>query len=71
MQKIIARTPGQIIEIRVKEGEPFQARQTLAVLEAMKMEQPVFSRSSGTVREICVTVGDFVKIGQVLLTADE
>lgn len=71
MTEIKARTPGRIIAVLVKAGDRFLARQTLAVLEAMKMEQPVFSREDGTVGEILVSEGDFVKQGQVLLTVEK
>ena len=70
MTEIKARTPGRIIAVLVKEGDPVAARQTLAVLEAMKMEQPMFSREDGTVREVLVREGDFVRMGQVLLTVE-
>lgn len=68
--EIKARTPGRILAVNVKPGDRVQARQTLAVLEAMKMEQPVFSREGGTVGEIFVSENDFVKMGQTLLTLE-
>ena len=70
MTEIKARTPGRIIAVLVREGDPIAARQTLAVLDAMKMEQPIFSREDGTVREVFAKEGDFVKMGQVLLTVE-
>ena len=70
MTEIKARTPGRIIAVLVKEGDQIAARQTLAVLDAMKMEQPMFSREDGTVKEIFAKEGDFVKMGQVLLTVE-
>lgn len=70
MTEIKARTPGRIIAVLVREGDPIAARQTLAVLDSMKMEQPIFSREDGTVREVFAKEGDFVKMGQVLLTVE-
>ena len=70
MTEIKARTPGRIIAVLVRAGDQIAARQTLAVLEAMKMEQPVFSREGGTVGEVFAKEGNFVKMGQVLLTVE-
>ncbi len=71
MTVIRARMPGRILCVCIKEGEPFAPRQTLAVLEAMKMEQPVFSREGGRIKEIFVREGEFVKTGQALMTSED
>ena len=68
MTQIKARTPGRIISVLVKAGDEIKARQTLVFLESMKMEQPLFSRTDGIVKEVFAAEGDFVKTGQVLLT---
>jgi acetyl-CoA/propionyl-CoA carboxylase biotin carboxyl carrier protein len=43
---------------------------TLCVLEAMKMEQPIIAHRDGTVIAVGVAVGDSVSGGQTLLTIE-
>lgn len=71
MTEIRARMPGRILCVCIKEGDLFAPKQTLAVLESMKMEQPVFCRESGRIKEIFVREGEFVRTGQVLMTAKD
>ena len=68
--EIKARIPGKIAAINVKEGDAVKFRQTLGVLDAMKMEQPVPSPADGTVIKIPVEVGEKVKPGQVLFVVE-
>ncbi len=67
---IKARIPGKVISIQVKEGDSVKTRSVVAVLEAMKMEQPVASPVDGTVKKIHVNTGDKVKSGDILLTIE-
>lgn len=67
---IKARMPGQIIDLRVKEGDSVKVRDTLGVVEAMKMEQPVPCPINGTVKSIKVSVGDKVKSGQIIMVVE-
>ena len=67
---IKARMPGQIVEIKVAEGDTVKVRDILATMEAMKMEQPIPCPKAGTVKEIKVAVGDKVKSVQVLMTVE-
>lgn len=68
--EIKARIPGMIMEIKVKEGDNVKAKSVLAIMEAMKMEQPIASPVDGTVKEVKVAVKDKVKAGQVLLVVE-
>ena len=68
--EVKARIPGKIISINVKEGDAVKTRAVIAVLEAMKMEQPVASPADGTVKKLCVSVGDKVKSGDVLMVIE-
>ena len=65
-----ARIPGTIVAIHVKEGEEVKVKSIVAVIEAMKMEQPIASPVEGVVKEIKVAVKDKVKTGQVLLVIE-
>ncbi|MBA3331087.1 MAG: carbamoyl phosphate synthase, partial [Actinobacteria bacterium] len=51
---VIAPMPGTVIRVLVAPGERVEARQTLCVLEAMKMETPLVSPYEATVRAVHV-----------------
>ena len=57
---------GTIIKVLVTEGEVVEADQTICVLEAMKMENPINADRAGTVRELRVSVGDSLGAGDVV-----
>jgi glutaconyl-CoA/methylmalonyl-CoA decarboxylase subunit gamma len=69
-EPILAPIPGLILEIKVKAGEAVSAGQTVAVLEAMKMENSLTTHVSGTVMEIRVEKGSEVSTGDVILIID-
>lgn len=58
---------GMVLEIRVGRGDEVKAGQTLLVLEAMKMENPITSPQDGVVSDIFVDTGDTVLSGDVLM----
>ena len=57
---------GTIIKVLVTEGQVVEADQTICVLEAMKMENPINADRAGTVRELRVSVGDSLGAGDVV-----
>ncbi len=59
--------PGLVFKIGVTIGQQVAKDQELLVLEAMKMESPVYAHSAGTVASILVKEGDAVSEGQVLI----
>ncbi len=61
---------GKIIEIVVEPGAIVDVEDDLIVIESMKMEIPVGAPQAGTVREVCVSAGDTVQEGDVLLLLD-
>src|SRR5439155_296352 len=63
--------PGTGIRVVVAEGDRVQARQTLVVLEAMKMETPVVAPYEAVVRAIHVAEGDRVAGGAVLVELED
>lgn len=68
--EIKARIPGTIIAVHVKAGDEVKSRAILGTLEAMKMEQPIACPVEGTVKEVCVQVGDKVKTGMPMFIVE-
>ena len=65
-----APLPGRIIDICVKVGDEIKSGQTVAILEAMKMENNIPTNYSGKVKQILVAVGDAVPAGSVLVEVE-
>jgi len=55
-----APMPGKVIKINVSENESVRKNQTLAIVEAMKMENEIKSPLNGSVKKIFVSTGDLV-----------
>ena len=55
-----APMPGKVIKINVSEKEKVRKNQTLAIVEAMKMENEIKSTLEGSVKKIFVSAGDLV-----------
>jgi acetyl-CoA/propionyl-CoA carboxylase biotin carboxyl carrier protein len=68
---VTAPMPGTVIRVLVAEGDRVEARQTLCVLEAMKMETPLASPYDAVVRAVHVREGDRVSGGAVLVELEE
>ena len=65
-----APLPGRIIDICVKVGDEIKVGQTVAILEAMKMENSIPTNYAGKVKQILVAVGDAVPAGGVLVEVE-
>jgi len=57
-ESIVAPMPGLVLRFNVKEGEAVKKNQCVMVMEAMKMENEIFSPCDGVVKKICVSQGD-------------
>jgi acetyl-CoA/propionyl-CoA carboxylase biotin carboxyl carrier protein len=57
---------GTIIKIVVQEGQHVSAGDSVVVLEAMKMEQPLTAHKDGTVTGLAVEIGQTVSAGTVI-----
>lgn len=66
-----APMPGVILDIGVKPGDAVVRGQEVAVLDAMKMHNSIKSPRAGTVREICVGVGQAVGHGDPIIRFEE
>ncbi|HEX7166874.1 MAG TPA: biotin carboxylase N-terminal domain-containing protein, partial [Acidimicrobiales bacterium] len=68
---LVAPMPGKVLAVHVAAGDPVEAGQLLAVIEAMKMEHRVVAPHAGTVSEVRVATGDQVAPGDLLVVVDE
>jgi acetyl/propionyl-CoA carboxylase alpha subunit len=68
---LTAPMPGTVIKVLAAPGDRVEPRQTLLVLEAMKMETPVVSPYEAVVREVHVVEGDRVAGGALLVELEE
>lgn len=65
--RIAAPMPGKVIKVVVAEGEKVRRNQTLAVVEAMKMENELKSPGDGTVKKVHAAAGDMVDTSKPIL----
>ncbi|MDT8862050.1 acetyl-CoA carboxylase biotin carboxyl carrier protein subunit [Alkalihalobacillus sp. MEB130] len=70
MKKVKTTMAGNVWKILVSAGDKVEVGQEIAILESMKMEIPVESTESGTVRAIVQEEGAFVDDGDTLIELD-
>ena len=66
-KEAVAPMTGKIVAIPVEVGQSVQEGDTLAILEAMKMEYRLEAEADGEVAEIGAQVGELVDLGHVLV----
>jgi biotin carboxyl carrier protein len=66
-KKILAFIPGKIKKVYVKKKSKVKEGDILLVLEAMKMNNSIFSHMKGTIKEVYVTPGLSVSKGALLV----
>src|ERR1700720_1578867 len=59
--------PGLVVSLAVAEGQEIKAGETLAVVEAMKMENILRAERDGTIKKIRVKQGDSVAVDAVMM----
>ena len=59
--------PGKIVRVGVKTGDTVRARQTVVVVEAMKMENELKAGRDGVVSELRAVEGASVEAGALLV----
>lgn len=67
-KSIRAPMPGNIIEIRVKAGDSVQPGDVICVLEAMKMNNMIYTDQAGVIASVEVVAGQAVDYGASLVT---
>ncbi|MEL7622623.1 MAG: biotin/lipoyl-containing protein [Clostridiales bacterium] len=66
-EAITSPMPGKIQSIAVKVGDKVNAGDLVLILEAMKMDNEIFSNTGGEVKDIRVAAGAAVNPGDVLV----
>ena len=64
--QLVSPMQGTIVKIVAGNGRQVQSGDTIVVLEAMKMEQPLTAHKAGTIADLAVEVGQTVPAGQVI-----
>ena len=64
---LLCPMPGLIVSVNVDEGQEVKAGETLAVVEAMKMENVLSAERDGTVKKINAAKGDSLALDDVIL----
>ena len=67
---ITALMPGKILRIDVAVGDTVTEKQTLAVMESMKMETSLLAPKSGRVAAIHCRAGQVVEMGESLIVIE-
>lgn len=64
---LLCPMPGMIVSVQVEEGEEIKAGQTLAVVEAMKMENILRAENDGVVSKVNAGAGDTLAVDDIIL----
>ena len=64
---LLCPMPGLLVTLNVGEGDKVEAGQTLATVEAMKMENILRAEKSGTVKAVRATAGESLAVDAVIL----
>ncbi|MEJ2658824.1 MAG: acetyl-CoA carboxylase biotin carboxyl carrier protein subunit [Desulfobacterales bacterium] len=70
-QKILAPLDGKIFQLKVSPGDAVEEDEEILVIEAMKMETPIFVPCDGIITEVRVEEGDEVTEKDVLAVIDK
>jgi len=68
---LVSPMQGVIVKVKVADGETVAEGDTVVVLEAMKMEQPVTAHKAGKVGGLTLTAGESVTAGSVICAIGE
>lgn len=69
-EEITAPVSGNVWKILVKAGDGVQSDDVLMIIEALKMENPIYAPADGKIAAIKVAVGDHVELDQVLMVIE-
>jgi propionyl-CoA carboxylase alpha chain len=66
-KKLLCPMPGLVVSIAVNEGQEVKAGETLAVIEAMKMQNVLRAEQDGTIKKIYATAGATLAVDALIL----
>lgn len=69
-QEVLAALAGNVWKVSVEVGDTVEEDDELFIVEALKMEIPVYSPCDGTIKEIRVNKGDAVEEDDILAIID-
>ena len=69
-EEVRAPLAGNILAVLVESGTAVQEDDELLVIEALKMENMIYSPAGGTIKEIKVKKGDSVEDGALLMVIE-
>ena len=69
-QPVVAPMPGRVVRVLVAPGDHVTARQSVVVVEAMKMENELRAPKGGRVKDVSVSPGTSVEAGRVLVVIE-
>jgi len=64
---VLCPMPGLVVSIAVKQGQEVKVGETVAVVEAMKMENVLRAEIDGTIKKVAVKPGDSLAVDAVIL----
>ena len=70
MKHVVSNMAGVVLEYLVKPDDTIAVDQDVVTLESMKMQIPVQSTVSGTVKTLKVPEGEFVDDGDILIDVE-
>lgn len=68
--EVKALMPGKLLRLEVAVGDTVKEKQTVAVMESMKMESSLYSSRAGRVAEIRQQPGATLEMGEVVLVIE-
>ena len=69
-KEIGASIPGRVVKVLVKENDKVSVNDPLVVVEAMKMETNILSKSEGIVKSILIKENDTIDTDQLLIVLE-
>jgi biotin carboxyl carrier protein len=69
-EKVEIPITGKITSVNVKPGDVVKEGDTLCIIEAMKMENPILAPVSGKIVEVGISVGQVVETGNLVATIE-
>src|SRR5579864_2420484 len=69
-KKLLCPMPGLVVSIDVSEGQEVKAGETLAVVEAMKMQNVLRAEQDGTVKKIYASAGATLAVDALIMEFD-